>query len=181
MNQHSLPDVIQGFLVTISDTRENSLSEYLSPTVVAIIAAVSTTVLFVVILNKLIGVKRAILIIGALICGFVGFLVGTDFLRDFDHFAESESEARTDPGDAILAIDVGYIYFAAQDIKRGTEPYEEEYVSFPLPNDLIMDFYIQNENYIDGSLAVADIKRGMILTTDLLVNTSFEQTGTNLP
>jgi len=181
MSQLSLPTVIQGSLITYSDSSKLFVSENLSPTVVAIIAVISTAVIFAFILNKLIGLNRTILVIGALICGCVGFLVGTDFLRDLEYNTENKSEFITDTGVDMLGIDVGYVFFAAQDIPRGTEPYEGMYTALPLPYNLIMEFYIQDEYYIDGSLAVADIKRGMILTTDLLVNTSFEHTDPYIP
>ncbi len=113
--------------------------------------------------------KLAVIIHGALICGVIGFLISTDFLKDLRYFSDHDKgNAIVVDCEAINAINYSQIYIAALDIPAGAEITKEMYVSSNLPTNYLTAFYVQETDISTHSIARMNIKRGMILTIDLI-------------
>ena len=115
--------------------------------------------------------RRKIIVIfhGALICGLVGFLLTTNFLKDLRYFRDSDRAEEIEVDcDGIYPVSLSQIYIATVDIPAGSDISEEIFVQAAIPTDLFLNFYIQEEDILTQSRARLDIKRGMILTNDLI-------------
>ena len=113
--------------------------------------------------------KIIIIIHGAVICGIVGFFLSTNFLTDLRYFKEEDKASSYGVDcDEILSISHSEIYLAAVDIPEGSTIAEEMVVPAVIPTDLLVNFYLQDKHFIIQSQASMDIKRGMILTSDLV-------------
>jgi hypothetical protein len=139
-------------------------------TLITIVAVLSSSIILVFALMKLTELRKALLIAAFLISGSTGFLVGSDFLQWLS--SNSAQETRTgeaDHGATLLGGELE-IYFSAEDISQGTELSSGSYTSVLIPSQYMMDFYITEEAYVDGAMALFDLRRGMILTYDHIFN-----------
>jgi len=144
------------------------MQSLISPSVVMIIAFVSTSILIMLILYRLFGTKRSLFVIGLLACVTAGFLVGTDFLTGFDALGKTNDAVPAADCENTFSFNTQTIYLAALDIPEGTELTNEHFISRPFPADYLPQFYIQNAKDIIGATSTMDLMQGMVLTSDLL-------------